>query len=114
MVLKLVVMTTSNGETYWVVNQVGPEEAGQSLLRHIDNKTEILVSDTTLFPIKVSDKVPAAVAAELNKSALALSPSVGGPSGDQLQLGDDLTESRSPGRALSARWGRLTSPTSSL
>jgi putative chitinase len=76
---ELVVMTTSNGETYWVVNQIGPQEGGQSLLRHVDDKTEILLSDTTVFPVAVSDQVPADIAAELNKAAPALGPSPSGP-----------------------------------
>jgi hypothetical protein len=90
MTRKLVIMTTSNGETYWVINQIGADEGGQSLLRHIGGKTEILFSDTTVFPIKVSDQVPAAVAAELNKAAPTLGPSPGGPPGPRPQPGDDI------------------------
>jgi hypothetical protein len=65
----LVVMTTSNQTTYWVVNQIGPNEGGQTLLRHFDDTTNILRSDTTVFPVVPTDQIPAAVAAELNKAA---------------------------------------------
>ena len=89
---KLVVMTTSNNTTYWVINLIGPEEGGQSLLRHIDNKTEILLSDTTVFPVKVTDQVPTDVASELNKAAPALGPSPGGLPGNRPLPGDDINE----------------------
>ena len=90
MTRKLVVLTTSNKTTYWVVNQVGPEEGGQTLLRHVGNKTDILLSDTTVFPVKASDQIPAAVAAELNKAVPELVPSDQGPGGNPPQAGDDI------------------------
>lgn len=77
MASRLIVMTTSNGQTYWVVNQTGTDEGGQSLVRHVGSNTEILVSDTTVFPVQVSDKISAAVAAELNKAAPALGSDTG-------------------------------------
>jgi hypothetical protein len=86
----LVVMTTSNNTTYWVVNQVGPNEGGQTLLRHAGNQTDILLSDTTVFPVKASDQIPAAVAAELNKAAPELVASEEEPVGNPPQPGDDI------------------------
>ena len=90
MTRKLVVMTTSNKTTYWVVNQIGPDEGGQSLLRHVGNNTHILVSDTTVFPVKATDQIPAAVAAELNKAVPELVPSSQGPGGNPPQPGEDI------------------------
>jgi hypothetical protein len=81
MIRQLVVMTSSNNATYWVINQIGLQEGGQSLLRNTGNNTEILLSDTTVFPIQTSPQVPALVAAELNKAAPDLVPSPGGSAG---------------------------------
>jgi hypothetical protein len=86
---KLVAFTTFDKTSHWVINQVGPHEGGQSLLRRKGNNTEILLSDTTVFPVKASDKVPAAVAAELNKAHPELVSS-GGPGGPAPQAGDDI------------------------
>lgn len=70
MIRQLVVMTTSNNTTYWVINQIGAVEGGQSLLRKVGtNAPEILLSDTTVLPVTVSDQVPMAVAMELNVAA---------------------------------------------
>jgi hypothetical protein len=67
MIRQLVVMTTSNRSTHWVINQLGTVEGGQTLMRKVGtNPAEIVLSDTTVFPVKPSDKVPEAVAAELN------------------------------------------------
>ena len=69
MIRQLVVMTTSNNMTYWVVNQIGLIESGQTLLRVVGkNAPEILLSNTTVFPVAVSDDLPEAVAEELNKA----------------------------------------------
>jgi hypothetical protein len=89
MARKLVVMTTSDQTTYWVVNQIGPNEGGQSLLRHADGITNILRSDTTVFPVKASDQIPAAVADELNKAAPDVVASFVEP-GSPPQPGDDI------------------------
>ncbi len=90
MTRKLVVMTTSNKATFWVTNQIGPEEGGQSLLRRVGTATAaILQSDTTVFPVKATDQIPAAVADELNKAVPELMSS-GGPGGNPPQPGDDI------------------------
>jgi hypothetical protein len=69
MTRSLVVMTTSNRMMYWVVNQIGSIEGGQTLMRRVGhNAPEILFSNTTVFPVQASDEVPQAVADELNKS----------------------------------------------
>jgi len=69
MVRSLVSMTTSNKATYWIVSQIGSIESGQTLMRRVGNNApEILISDTALLPVKVSDEVPKAVADELNKA----------------------------------------------
>jgi hypothetical protein len=85
----LVVVTTSNNTTYWVINRVGPNEGGQSLLRHAGDKTDVLLNDTTVFPVKASDKIPAAVADELNKAAPELAPAAE-QGGTAPQPGDDI------------------------
>jgi hypothetical protein len=87
---KLVVMTTIDETTYWVINQIGPEAGGQSLLRRKDNHTEILLSDTTVFPVKASDKVPAVVAAELNKFISNQDAGPTGPAGTPPGPGEDV------------------------
>ena len=86
----LVVMTTSNQTTYWVVNQIGPNEGGQTLLRRAGNQTDILLSDTVVLPVKASDQIPAAVADELNKAVPEQVTSEQGPSGNPPQPGDDI------------------------
>ena len=86
----LVVMTTSNKTTYWVVNQIGPNEGGQTLLRHAGDQTDILLSDTVVLPVKASDQIPAAVADELNKAVPEQVTSEQGPNGPPPQPGDDL------------------------
>jgi hypothetical protein len=69
MTRSLVVMTTSNNSTYWVVDQIGAIEGGQTLMRRVGhNAPEILFSNTTVFPAQVSDEIPQAVADELNKA----------------------------------------------
>ena len=86
----LVVMTTSNQTTYWIVNQIGPNEGGQTLLRHTDDTTNILRSDTTVFPVVPTDQIPAAVADELNKAAPDVVASFVEPGGSPPQAGDDI------------------------
>lgn len=65
----LVVMTTTDDATYWIVNQVGANEGGQSLVKRVGNTNQIVLSDSTVFPVKASAQIPAIVAAELNKAA---------------------------------------------
>ncbi|MDB5578949.1 MAG: hypothetical protein JWR80_4125 [Bradyrhizobium sp.] len=61
----LVVMTTSNNSTYWVVNQIGAIEGGQTLLRRVGNEApKILLSNTTVFPVEADDEVPQEVAGQ--------------------------------------------------
>nr|WP_157872634.1 CHAP domain-containing protein [Bradyrhizobium sp. ORS 278] len=91
MIRQLVVMTTSNNTTYWVVNQIGSIESGQTLLRRVGSHApEILLSNTTVFPIAVNEEIPEAVADELNKAisrepALPKRQSDGAP-----RKGDDI------------------------
>lgn len=77
----LAVMTTFNDKTFWVTNQVGQNEGGQTLLRNANNQTNILRSDTTVFPVKASDQIPAAVADELNKAVPEAVVTPSGPLG---------------------------------
>ena len=86
----LVVATTANDQTYWVVNVVGTNIGGQSLLRHVDNKTDLLLSDTTVFPVEASAQIPAAIAGELNKAAPAAVPPSNEPNGNPPKPGDDI------------------------
>lgn len=85
----LVVATTSNQATFWVINLVGQDDGGQSLLRHAGNTTDVLLTDTTIFPIKASSQIPAAVADELNKAASQFTPAGREPGGGPPQPGDD-------------------------
>jgi hypothetical protein len=86
----LVVLTTSNKATYWVVSQVDSESGGQTLLRHANGATEVLLGDTTVFPVKPSDKIPEAVADELNKAAPERVVPETGPAGNPPQPGEDI------------------------
>jgi hypothetical protein len=81
MIRQLVVMTTYNNATYWVTNQIGLQVGGQSLMLNSGGNTQILLSDTTVFPIKASAQVPDVVVAELNKAPPNLAPSQSGPAG---------------------------------
>ncbi|MDH2402769.1 hypothetical protein QCM77_22815 [Bradyrhizobium sp. SSUT18] len=71
MTRSLVVMTTSNNSTYWITNQIGSIEGGQTLLRRVGhNATEILLSNTTVLPVQAGDKIPQAVADQLNRASV--------------------------------------------
>jgi hypothetical protein len=105
----LAVMTTSNQATYWVTNLVGQDDGGQSLLRHAGDKTDVLLTDTTVFPIKASDQIPAAVADELNKAAPQFTPAGSGPGGTPPQPGDDVNA-----KEFSAAHGFLGHDTSTV
>jgi hypothetical protein len=85
---RLVVMTTSDNVIYWVVNEIGPDIGGQSLLRHAGDETAIILSDTTIFPVQASAQIPAFIAEELNKAAPKFAPS--GPSGTPPQPGANI------------------------
>ncbi len=91
MARQLVVMTTFDNATYWVINQIGPQEAGQSLLRRSGGTNEVLFSNSTIFPIKASAQIPEAVAAELNKAAPNLAPAAAGPAGSPPVSDDDAS-----------------------
>ncbi len=84
----LVAVTTSDQTTYWIINLVGQDEGGQSLLRHAGNQTEVIVTDTTVFPVKAGDKIPQAIADELNKAAPDLVADTTG--GNPPQPGHDI------------------------
>ncbi len=86
----LVVMTTSNDTIYWVINLVSENEGGQSLLRHVGNQTDVLLSDTTVFPVKPSNEIPDAVADELNKAAPKLASEGTEPAGPEPPPGADI------------------------
>jgi hypothetical protein len=88
----LVVMTTSNNATYWVLNQVGPHEGGQSLMRRVaTNAPELLRSNTTILPIREDDEVSAAVAAELNKAVSSQAAPPATPGGARPTAADDVS-----------------------
>jgi hypothetical protein len=50
----LVALTVTDKATFWVMNVVNEDNGGQSLLRHADDKTDVLLSNTTVFPVKAS------------------------------------------------------------
>jgi hypothetical protein len=88
----LVAMTSSNDTIIWVVNQVGADNGGQSLMRRVgDNPPEVLRSATTVFPVSASDQVSAAAAAELNK-VMPKDPAAPAedPAGPKPSAGDDI------------------------
>ena len=71
MTRSLVVMTTSNNSTYWITNQIGSIEGGQTLLRRVGHDApEILLSNTTVFPVQADDEIPQAVADQLNRASV--------------------------------------------
>jgi len=88
----LVVMTTSDQTTHWVVNLTGQDEGGQTLMRQVaNNPPELLRSNTVILPIKADAQISTAVAAELNK-AIRKEPDVPtGPAGPAPGPGDDLS-----------------------
>jgi hypothetical protein len=91
MTRSLLAMTTSNNSTYWVVDQIGSVGGGQTLLRRVGkNAPEVLLSDTTVFPIEESDEVPEAVASELNKAMLNEAPLAQQQSDGPPSAGDDI------------------------
>jgi len=91
MVRSLVAMTTSNKATYWIVNQAGSIESGQNLMRRAGNNApEVLLSDTTVFPVQVSDEVPQAVADELNKAIRKETQPAQAKAGPAPKAGDDI------------------------
>jgi hypothetical protein len=71
MTRSLVVMTTSNNSTYWITNQIGSIEGGQTLLRRVGHDApEILLSNTSVFPVQADDEIPQAVADQLNRASI--------------------------------------------
>ncbi|AMA55691.1 hypothetical protein [Bradyrhizobium sp. CCGE-LA001] len=92
MIRQLVVMTTSNRSTYWVINQLGTVEGGQTLLRKVGtNPAEILLSDTTVLPVRASDQVSEAVAAELNVAVVQGEPGASAPADPAPGPGADIS-----------------------
>jgi hypothetical protein len=88
MLRTLSIVTAANQIVYWVINKIGNEDGGQSLLRHAGNQTEVLLTDTTVFPVQPSDKVPADVAFQLNQTMEKLGlPEQGG---NPPQPGDNI------------------------
>lgn len=86
----LVALTVTDKATFWVMNIVGKDEGGQSVLRHAGDKTDVLLSDTMVFPIKPSDQIPSDVADELNKAVAGIDASADGPGANPPQPGDDI------------------------
>jgi len=78
----LVVMTASNDSIYWLLNVVGSNEAGQSLMRQVGGAApELLRSDTVILPIANDPQIPGVVAAELNKAIQKEPAVIAGPAG---------------------------------
>lgn len=72
MTRSLVAMTTLNNSTYWITGQLGVIDGGQTLMRRVGlNPPEVVLSETAVLPVAVSDLVPSAVADELNKAVSA-------------------------------------------
>jgi hypothetical protein len=79
----LVALTVTDKATYWILNVVGQDEGGQSVMRRAGNKTDVLFSDTTVFPIKPGTEIPSDVADELNKAAPEEGAAPSGPVGSK-------------------------------
>ena len=87
----LVVMTTSDHTTLWVVKLVGQNEGGQTLMRRVgNNPPELLRSDTVILPIKADAQISTSVAAELNKAIQKEPEAPAGLAGPAPGPGDDI------------------------
>ena len=87
----LVVMTVCNDTVHWLLNVVGPNEAGQTLMKRIgDGKPVAIRSDTVLLPIEPGADIPQSVAGELNKAVRKEPAIVAGPAGPAPGAGDDV------------------------
>jgi len=88
----LVALTVTDKATFSVVNVVGQEDGGQSVLRHAGNKIDVLFSATTVFPIpRDHDQIPSDVADELNKAEPQEVAQPTGPAGSPPQTAADVT-----------------------
>ena len=90
MAQSLVVVTAYDDGLYWLVNLVGANDGGQTLLRSVaGGAAKIILSDTVVLPIQPSADIPAAVAGELNK-AIRKEPAItSGPPGTAPGTVDD-------------------------
>jgi hypothetical protein len=87
----LVVMTAYDNSVYWLVNLVGPNEGGQTLMRQVGNgEPKLIRSDTVLLPAKVDADVSEVVAGELNKAIRKEPDTIAGPAGPAPHAGDDI------------------------
>ncbi len=87
----LVVATACSGNFYWLVNLIGPNEGGQTLMRRVaNNAPQILRGDSVLLPIAADAQVPPAVAAELNKAIQKQPEILAGPAGHMPGPSDDI------------------------
>jgi len=88
---RLVVITIFDRESHWVVNAIGPNEGGQTLMRRVgNNPPELLHSDTVILPVKANAQISASVAAELNKAIQKEQEVPAGPAGPAPGPGDDI------------------------
>jgi hypothetical protein len=88
----LVVMTTIDNTTLWVINLIGQNEGGQTLMRQVaNNPPELLRSDTVILPIAADAQVSATVAGELNKAVQKELPVPAKPAGPAPVAGDDIS-----------------------
>ena len=68
---KLVAVTAFKTTTYWVVDQIGDQDGGQTLVRKIVGQApEVLFTDSVVLPLKAGANVPDVVAQELNKAVV--------------------------------------------
>jgi hypothetical protein len=87
----LVVATTSGNTTHWVLNLIGHEGGGQTLMRKVGNgPAESLRSDAVILPIKADAQISDSVAAELNKAIQKEPEASVGPAGPAPGPGDDI------------------------
>ena len=84
-------MTASDNTTHWVVNLIGQNDGGQTLMRRVgNNQPELLRSATVILPIEADAQIPAAVAGELNKAVQQEPEIPSKPAGQAPAAGDDI------------------------
>lgn len=91
---ELVAKAVSGNDTFWVVEKFDDESGGQFLLKQTaGQQSEVVAADTKVLPVVPSDKVPADVAAKLNKAVETGGPAAPqGPVGPPPQPGHSLSE----------------------
>jgi hypothetical protein len=82
MAQSLAVVTAFGDTLYWVINLVGSDDGGQSLLRSVGGAAaQAILNDTVVLPVTPGPDIPDAVAGELNKAVRKDPSIISGPPG---------------------------------